>query len=150
MTKSMLLLPLLLTVVSVYAQNKELPRPEIGKYCKVYRGTENLQITMLRVGKEAANEVLFEMVGIDHPYDGKILKAKSVVDGLRTNITIKVDGRDWVIATKRNDEQSSSWSIYLPNKGAKESEYQVYYSEARSADCKPEYLLTAWIEGGRK
>ena len=149
--KEILSITAVLCCISLFGNaQKTTARPEVGKYCKVYRGSENLQITMVRVGKESANEVLFEVVGIDHPYDGRIMKAKSVVDGSRTNIKIKVDGNDWVIATRRNDQQSNGWSVFLPNKGAKESEYEVYYSEAHSGECKPEYLLTAWIEGGRK
>ena len=126
-------------------------RPEVAKYCKVYRGPENLQISIVRIGKETNNEVLFEVAGIDHPYDGKIFKASVMEYNSSIDIKIKVNGSDWVIATKRGgSDWFSSFTVYLPNKGKKESEYSIIYSKSYSDDCKPEYLLTAYLDQQHK
>jgi hypothetical protein len=122
-------------------------RPEVAEYCKVYLGDENLQISLVRVGPMDNNEVLFEVFGIDHPMNKKIFKAKVVEYNDNIDIKIKYEGRDWVIATKRGSGTwFGSFKVYLPNKGKKESEYDIVYSKDRSNDCHPEWLLTAYLE----
>ncbi len=129
------------------AQNSKTKRPEVAQYCKVYSSNENLQVTTTRIGKEENNEILFELVGIDHPFDKKIFKAKVNEGSDNISITIKYEGEDWVIASQRG---GSSWyndfTVYLPNKGKKMSEYVIFYSKEISNQCKPEWLLTAFLE----
>ncbi len=129
------------------AQNSKTKRPEVAQYCKVYTSNENLQVTTTRIGKAENNEILFELVGIDHPFDKKIFKAKVNESNDNISITIKYEGDDWVIASKQGD---SSWyndfMVYLPNKGKKMSEYNIFYSKEISNGCKPEWLLTAYLE----
>jgi hypothetical protein len=134
---------------NIMSQSKKAAekRPEVAEYCKVYLGDENLQITMVRVGNPDNNEVLFEVIGIDHPMNKKIFKAKVVEYNDNIDIKIKHQGKDWVIATKRGTGGwTSSFKVYLPNKNKKESEYDIIYSKDRSGDCRPEWLLTAYLE----
>jgi hypothetical protein len=131
-------------VSTVNAQeSKKSTRPEVGNYCKVYINNENLQITTTRVGKSENNEILFEVFGIDHPFDKKIFKAKVLEYNNNMDITIQYEGKDWVIATKRGDD---NFMVYLPNKGKKSSEFNIAYSKDLSNQCKPEFLLTAYLE----
>jgi hypothetical protein len=128
-------------------QIKTSDRPEVGKYCKVYVDNENLQISMVRIGDRQNDEILFEVFGIDHPFDKKIFKAKVTEVDDRTNITIKYEGKDWIIASKKGDGYSNqNFMVYLPNKGKKNSEISITYSKELSNNCKPEYLLTAYLE----
>ena len=96
---------LLITLVSLsgFAQTtkKEAPRPEIGKYCKVYRAGEGLKVLILRVGPEANNESLVCTDGFDHPWDGKIFKAKVVKADGRQEFTIQNNGRPFVVLVFR-------------------------------------------------
>jgi hypothetical protein len=136
---------LLSTILTTQAQKG--PRPQVGKYCKVYVDKENLQITTVRLGDEENDEILFEVFGIDHPFDKKIFKAKVTEVDKRTNITIKYEGRDWIIASKRGgDMGDDNYVVYLPNKGKKNSEFSIVFSKELSNNCKPEYLLTAYLE----
>ncbi len=128
-------------VSAVSGQNGKT-RPEVGNYCKVYVDNENLQITTTRIGKEENNEILFEVIGIDHPFDKKIFKAKVTEYNNSKDFTIQYEGKDWVIATKREDNVR----VYLPNKGKKSSEFSIFYSKDLSNQCKPEFLLTAYLE----
>jgi hypothetical protein len=137
----------LFTMAPLAQQSKNAQRPEVGKYCKVYVDNENLQITMVRVGDRENNEILFEVIGIDHPFDKKIFKAKVTEVDDRTNITIKYEGKDWIIASKKSgDIGYDNYVVYLPNKGKKYSEFIITYSKELSNNCKPEYLLTAYLE----
>jgi hypothetical protein len=128
-------------------QSKTAPRQEVGNYCKVYVDNENLQITTVRVGNIENNEILFEVLGIDHPFDKKIFKAKVTEVDNRTNIIIKYEGKDWVIASKKSGDYSNgNFTVYLPNKGEKNSEFNIVYAKELSNNCKQEYLLTAYLE----
>jgi|GEM_PF-177857 len=71
---------LLVAAVSIqaataYAQEEE--RPEVSRYVKAYTGPENIKIWTVRIGPESNGEVLFQVSGVDHPLDMKILKLKS-------------------------------------------------------------------------
>jgi hypothetical protein len=147
MKKIVFLATLFLLVFTIITQAQEGRRPEVGKYCKVYVDNENLQITTVRVGDPESNEILFEVFGIDHPFDKKIFKAKVTEVDNRTNIIIKYEGKDWTIATKKSgDIGNENYTVYLPNKGKKYSEFTIVFSKELSNQCKPEYLLTAYLE----
>jgi hypothetical protein len=129
------------------AQDSKNSRPEVAQYCKVYVNNENLQITTVRVGKPENNEILIEVFGIDYPFDKKIFKAKVLEYNTSIDITIQYEGKDWVIMTKRGSEGwNDNFSVYLPNKGKKPSEFTIIYSKDLSNQCKPEFLLTAFLE----
>ncbi len=138
---------ILLFVLSFTAfVNAQSARPEVGKYCNVYVNNENLQITTLRLGKPENNEVLFEIFGIDHPFDKKILKAKLNENGRNLEHIIQYEGKDWTIAIKQTDSYGDNFTVFLPNKGKKLSEFRIQYSKELSNQCTPEFLLTAFLE----
>jgi hypothetical protein len=129
------------------AQDGKKSRPEVAQYCKVYVDNENLQITTTRLGKPENNEILIEILGIDHPFDKKIFKAKVQESSGSMDATIQYEGKDWVILTKRGSESwNDNFMVYMPNKGKKPSEFKILYSKELSNQCKPEFLLTAFLE----
>jgi hypothetical protein len=137
---------LTLSATVAYAQDSKT-RPEVGQYCKVYIGDENLQITTVRLGKEENKEALLEVVGIDHPFDNKIFKVKVKETDNSTEMVIQWESKDWVILTKKTSNYGSEMvTIYLPNKGKKLSEYNIYYTKELSGKCRPEYILTAFLQ----
>ena len=119
-------------------------RPEIGRYCKAYRAGEGLRVTLLRVGLEAKNESLVGFGGFDHPWDGKIFKASvSMVDG-RQEYRIQYNGSPWraVVFNTRTGEVTS----FVPKYGTEKTERSLQYSESLSAECRPEWFLTEYLE----
>lgn len=145
---------LLITLVSLsgFAQTtkKEAPRPEIGKYCKVYRAGEGLKVLLLRVGPEANNESLVCTDGFDHPWDGKIFKAKVVKADGRQEFTIQNNGRPFVVLVFR--ERYGQSTLFVPKYGTEETERPIAYSEDLSAECKPDILLSQYLnqQAGKK
>ena len=125
-------------------------RPEVGRYCKVYRAGEGLKVLLLRVGPEANNESLVCTDGFDHPWDGKIFKAKVVKADGRQEFTIQNNGRPFVILVFR--EKYGQSLLYVPKYGTEETERPVSYSEDLSAGCKPDILLSQYLnqQAGKK
>ena len=100
----------------------------------------------MRVGPEANNQVLFEVAGIDHPFDGKIFLADVRHWNDNIDITIKYQNKPWVIATKRAAGWSGGFTVYLPGTGPAGSEFLVYYNKERSENCTTQWLLNAYVK----
>ena len=118
-------------------------RPEIGKYCKVYRAGEGLKVLLLRVGPENKNESLVALDGFDHPWDGKIFKASVAKADGRQEFTIQNNGRPFVVLVFR--ERYGQSTLFVPNYGTEETERPLMYSEDLSANCKPDILLSQYL-----
>jgi hypothetical protein len=114
-------------------------RPQVGKYAKVYKGSEGLYLTLVRIGPAENNETLVTIEGIDHPWDGKIMIAKAKRYPRKTEYTIQVDGKDYVVFINR----SGSGEVYLRKGGNPD---HVYYDEDRSRQVIPEHFLTAYLK----
>ena len=114
-------------------------RPQVGKYAKVYRGSEGLYLTLVRIGPDENNEALLTIEGIDHPWDGKIMIAKAKKYPDKTEYAIQVDGKDYVVFINR----SGSGEVYLQRSGSPD---YVHYDEDRSRQVIPEHLLTAYLK----
>lgn len=121
----------------------EAPRPEIGKYCKVYRAGEGLKVLLLRVGPENKNESIVALDGFDHPWDGKIFKASVVKADGRQEFTIQNNGRPFVALVFR--ERYGQSTLFVPKYGTEETERPLSYSEELSANCKPDILLSQYL-----
>jgi hypothetical protein len=128
-----------------YAQTgkAEAPRPEIGRYCKVYRAGEGLKVLLLRVGPESKNESIVALDGFDHPWDGKLFKASVVKADGRQEFTIQNNGRPFVILVFR--ERYGQSMLFVPRYGTEETERPLVYSEDLSAECKPDILLSQYL-----
>lgn len=125
-------------------------RPEIGKYCKVYRAGEGLKVLLLRVGPESKNESIVALDGFDHPWDGKFFKASVVKADGRQEFTIQNAGRPFVILVFR--EKYGQSTLFVPKYGTEETERPLSYSEDLSAGCKPDILLSQYLnqQAGKK
>lgn len=123
-------------------------RPEIGRYCKVYRAGEGLKVLLLRVGPEAKNESLVGLDGFDHPWDGKIFKASVARADGRQEFTIYNNGRPFVILVFR--ERYGQSTLFVPKYGTEETERPLNYSEDLSAECKPDILLSQYLNQQKK
>lgn len=127
------------------AQAEGEARPQVAKYGKVFQGSEGLVLWTVSVGDPANQEFLLQYSGVNHPWDMKIFKVKSVPsvrDG--ADYTLTVDGKDYVTLVERPVWGSEkSYEVYLPNgpKGMK-----VHYSETLSREMKPEHILTEYLE----
>jgi hypothetical protein len=114
-------------------------RPQVGKYAKVYKGSEGLYLIIVKIGPAKNNEVMFLLEGIDHPWDGKIMIAKANKHSNKIEYVIQVDGSDYVVFINR----SGSGEVYLDKTG---SPQRVYYDEDRSMRIIPEHILTIYLK----
>jgi hypothetical protein len=114
-------------------------RPQVGKYAKVYKGSEGMYLTLVRIGPAENNEALLTIEGIDHPWDGKIMIAKAKKYPDKTEYTIQVDGKDYVVFINR----SGAGEVYLQNGGNPD---YAYYDADRSRQVIPEHFLTAYLK----
>lgn len=126
---------------AINVQGQVTNETEMGKVCKVYSGSEGLRVVMGRIGDEANNEMLIGIEGIDHPWSGKIFKAKVTKFDSKMDITIEVDGKPWTLLTYRYD-----YILYLSKYGNENPERRLKYSETSSQDCKPEWLRADYLK----
>lgn len=115
-------------------------RPEVGKYAKVYKGGEGLYVTVLRIGPREKEESLFLLEGVDHPFDGKVMVAKKTRHNKKTEFTIQVNGKNYVVFIKRG---STVNYVYL---GRHDDPTNVEYNEALSRNIKPQHFLTRFLK----
>lgn len=148
-----ILLAIFLSVISMYtmAQNKTT-RPEVGNVCKVYSGTEGLRITTCRLGAEDKNEALLGFSGVDHPWNGKIFKAKlkkfknnSNSNNFNIEYTIEWKGKQYNVLTFK-EGYGSGFTAYMMPYGSLQVEHRLAYDEYGSSGCSPERFLTEYLE----
>lgn len=130
------------------AQNQ---RPEVGNVCKVYTGNEGLIITTARVGPEKNDEVLLKVEGVDHPWNGKIFKAKmtkrksnSLNNNFDIDYEIEWEGKKYNVLTYR--DQYSQFKAYMMPFGSLQVEHSLGYDKGNSSYCSSERLLTEFLE----
>ncbi len=127
------------------AQTKKMAnsRPEVGKFCKLYRAGEGLIVSLVRVGPESNNEMLVGFNGFDHPWNEKIFKAKVVTADGRQEFTIQNNGRPWVVLVLR--ERYGESTVFVPKYGSEQMERPVRYSQELSGQCDPDIFLSQYI-----
>lgn len=114
-------------------------RPEVGKYGKVFKGSEGARVEMVRVGPADAGEVLLKITGVDHPWDGQVMKLKAKPAG---------NGMDYAKGDRNILVERTSWGtmksyeLYLEGAG----KHDLTYDEALSKESLPEHLLTEYLE----
>lgn len=131
-------------------------RPEVGTVCKVYTGAEGLMITTCRLSEESKNEALIGFSGVDHPWNGKIFKAKvnkfksnSNNNNFNLDYQIEWQGKKYTILTYR-DSYRGGFTAYLTPYGSLQPEHALSYNEGASSNCSPERLLTEYLEQEKK
>ena len=132
---------ILMTATLIFASSLVFAqaRPQVGKYAKVYKGSEGMSLTLVRLGPVENNEALLVIEGVDHPWDGKIMIAKAKKYPDKTEYTIQVDGKDYVVFINR----SGAGEVYLQNGGNPD---YAYYDADRSRQVIPEHFLTAYLK----
>lgn len=143
--KKIFIRSILMSVIFIFTGSLALAqaRPQVGKYAKVYKGSEGLYLTVARIGPAENNETLLVIEGVDHPWDGKIFIAKTQKYPNKTEYAIQVDGKDYVVFINR----SGSGEVYLQKIGNPD---HVYYDEDRSKQVIPEHFLTAYLKQQEK
>ena len=117
-------------------------RPEMGKYGKAFKGTEGEIVEIARLGPVEAAEFLIKISRVDHPWDGKIWKAKAINAGNGLDYSVEsADGRLNVIV-ERGQASAKSYQLYLEGS----SPIELRYDEALSKESLPEHLLTEYLE----
>lgn len=114
-------------------------RPKVGKYAKVYKGSEGLYLTIAQIGPPENMETLLLVEGIDHQWDGKIMIAKAKKYSNKTEYAIQVDGKDYVVFINR----SGSGEVYHERSG---NPIYVSYNEELSRQVIPEHFLTRYLK----
>ncbi len=154
MTTQPLIAGLLLSLMSLsgFAQmpKKDANRPEVGKFCKLYRAGEGLIVSLVRVGADANNETLIGFNGFDHPWDGKIFKAKVVTADGRQEFTIQNNGRPFVVLVMR--ERYGQSTLFVSKYGTEQMERPISYSQELSGQCDPDIFLSQYLnqQAGKK
>ncbi len=146
-TLFVMLTVILMSIHFVNAQDKA-ERPEMGMVCRTYKG-DGIYVTTARIGPEKNNEVLIGITGVDHQWNGKIFKARVVKNNANFDYVIKVDDKDYHIFIYR-ENWNGGYSVYLKDYGSGKIEQRVAYDEWESNSCKPEYLLTEYLEQQQK
>lgn len=133
--------------VLVTASDYKNGRPEVGKFARVYKGGEGLEITLLRLGPEANNEFIFKIWGIDHELNGKLFKLKKEGNDQRADYYTFINGNRWVMFTLRTS--SGYWfewkelTVFLPKLT---NGIDVYYDKDASGQVIPEHFLTEFLD----
>ena len=141
---SSILLSIILATTAM-AQTKKTGdnRPQVGKFCKLYRAGEGLIVSLVRVGPETNNEMLIGFNGFDHPWNETIFKAKVVTADGRQEFTIQNNGRPFVVLVMR--ERYGQSTVFVPKYGSEQVERPVSYSQELSAQCDPDIFLSQYL-----
>lgn len=134
-----------LVSLTAFGQTKKTGdgRPEVGKFCKLYRAGEGLIVSLVRVGPDSNNEMLVGFNGFDHPWNEKIFKAKVVTADGRQEFTIQNNGRPWVVLVMR--ERYGQSTVFVPKYGSEQVERPVSYSQELSGQCDPDIFLSQYL-----
>lgn len=136
-----LLVSLLLALgSSVPAFAADQARPEISRYVKAYAGQEGIKVWTLRIGPQDKNEALFQVTGIDHPWDMRIQKVKTEQGERGTKYVATVEGRRFVVMSM----EGNRGELHLP--GSNPSKGRVEYDPSLSQEGNAEYFLTDYLK----
>ena len=141
MKKLLALLCLTLTCLAHAAE-----RPDAGKYVKAYSGNEGVKVWITRVGPAEKAEVLLQVTGIDHPWDGLIQKARVENRDLSRRYIIRQNGQDYIVLALDRD----SGTLFLPYQPDNLRSLQLKYDENLSSRGNPQHFLTEWLEQNEK
>jgi hypothetical protein len=117
------------------------PRPEVAQVVMVYKGDLGLTLSVLRIGKPEADEVLLKYSGIDHAWSGKVMKAKKVHAGTGFDYRITQASGEYTTLVER---EGPLFEVYLPGRDRNGS--HVAYDEAASKQASPQGLLDEYLQ----
>lgn len=115
-------------------------RPEISRYVKAYSGQEGIKVWTLRIGPIDKNEALFQVTGIDHPWDMRIQKVKTEQGDRGTRYVAHVDGKRFVVMSM----EGNRGALHLP--GSNPAKGRVDYDPSLSQEGNAEHFLTDYLK----
>ncbi|MFC0168318.1 hypothetical protein ACFFKC_09515 [Pseudoduganella danionis] len=120
-------------------------RPEVARYTMAFSGEQGYRVWITRLGAKENHEALVQISGIDHKLDGRVLRAKEVVQtgGNSVNYIATVDGKSYdLLAVQRGKAEllitGMAWTS------------ELRYDKALADQRPPEHLLTDFLEGSTK
>ncbi|MCG2585964.1 hypothetical protein [Massilia sp. TS11] len=132
------LLALILLCLSSLSFAATPGRPEVGPYMKAYCGDEGVHLWLVRVGPRANQEVLLQITGIDHPLDGRVLRAKLEASNSGLRYLVDLDGKHTEILRK----SAGRLELLVPGMAP----LALTYNQQLAEQLMPEHLLTAYLE----
>jgi hypothetical protein len=117
------------------------PRPEVAQVVTVYKGDLGLMLSVVRIGKPEDDEVLLKYSGIDHPWSGKVMKAKKVHAGTGFDYRIVQASGEYTTLVER---EGSLFEVYLPGRDRNGS--HVAYDETASKEASAQGLLDEYLK----
>jgi hypothetical protein len=122
------------------------PRPEVAETVMVFRGDLGLTLSVLRIGKPEADEVLLKYSGVDHPWSGKVMKAKKVHAGTGFDYRIVQGDAEYTTLVERAESWGSGsfFEVYL--KGRDRNGSRVVYDEKASKEASAQGLLSEYLQ----
>lgn len=125
--------------IPAQAQEKGQVRPEIGPYMAAYRSWDLAEVWIARVGPRADNQVLIQVLGIDHDWDKRVWKA--TVETVKNNekrYTVTVDGKKYTLLTT----QEGAGELFLPGETGAQ---KLHYDRDLSRAGDPPAFLTFYL-----
>jgi hypothetical protein len=121
------------------------PRPEVADAVMVFKGNLGLTLSLVRVGKPEADEVLLKYSGIDHAWSGKVMKAKKVHAGTGFDYRITQASGEYTTVVERQNSWGSGefFEAYLP--GRNPNGEHIDYDESASKEASAQSLLDEYL-----
>lgn len=111
---------------------------EAGRYLKAYSGGEGITVWVLRYGPQTNHEAIVQVVGIDHPLDGRIQKMGVEMTPRGLTYVVGKDGN------RQNFLQVDEHGIELTMHGVRPT--RLAYDKTLSAQGNRAMFLTEFTE----
>ncbi len=119
-------------------------RMEMAKYGELYIGPKTMTVELAATAKD--DMALIKVYGINHEWDGRVFLAKATKDNRnRISYVTQVDGQDYTVMITQSDGHNA---FYLPK--MRDGEMRLSFTRDRSAEVKPEHLMTEFEQKRKK
>lgn len=116
-------------------------RPEMSRYTTAYSGGEGFRVWVARFGPKENQEALVQISGIDHKFDGRVIRAK-VIPGLGGNsvkYVATVDGQAYeLLHAQAGKAQLLVTGTAWPS--------ELCFDKSLVDDRPPQHLLTDYLD----
>jgi len=114
-------------------------RPEVGRYVKAWSGPEGIVVWTLRYGPPEAQEALVQVNGIDHKWDHRILRVKTVPMQNGSKFILHADGRQYEVLTA----DDAGMELLVPGMARR---LPLRYEKDLSSQGNAQHFLTEYEE----
>lgn len=132
------MLALLLASMLAHAGNPATP--ELGRYVKAYNGPEGTTVRILRIGPHASGEALVQVTGIDHGWDGRMMKMKIEATQQGYKYVFASGGKTYDIL---DFSDSDGLTLLVPGMRRRA---MLQYALDKSSASIPQHMLTEYQE----